>query len=321
MMSYTEQSIRPLYFDEFLGQDQMIANLKVFIEASQLRGDILDHCILYGPPGLGKTTLAKIIANALGSQFISLSALGIEHTGDLIAVLSDLQTGDILFIDEIHRLSKSLQETLYTIMEDFYIDIIIGKEQDARSVRLEIEPFILIGATTQISQLTAAFLDRFGIHCKFDYYAIEDIQGIITRNAQIEMCNIERSGIIELSKRSRGTPRLANRYFKRIRDFAKVAHVQSIDGQLVKKALDQLHVDASGLNQIDLLYLEALVHRFGGGPVGVGALASMLALDVNALEQVYEPYLLQIGMIQRTPRGRLATDLAYQHLGLKKPFV
>lgn len=319
-MKPMKQSLRPDTFDTFIGQDEMIDSLKIFIKASQLRNEVLDHCLLYGPAGLGKTTLARVIANDLKTSMISLSALGIEHTGDLIAVLSDLNEGDVLFIDEIHRLPKGLQETLYTVMEDFYIDIIMGRDQEARSVRLEIAPFILIGATTQISYLTPPFLDRFGIHCKFDYYKPKEIQAIIMRNAQIEMCNIESSAIIELSKRSRGTPRLANRYFKRIRDFAKVAHQNTIDGPLVKKALDQLQVDACGLNQMDALYLNVLIHRFNGGPVGVGALASILALDVGALEQVYEPYLLQIGMIQRTPRGRIATAQAYEHLGVQIPF-
>ncbi len=319
-MSEFEKSLRPHSFEDFIGQKHIINNLKIYIQAAMMRDEVLDHCLFHGPAGLGKTSLAQIMANELKVDLTALSALGISHSGDLIAVVSDLKRGEILFIDEIHRLSKSLQETLYTIMEDFSIDIVVGSEESARSIHLKLEPFTLIGATTLVSNLTPAFKDRFGIQAKFEYYDAQDIQSIIMRSSEIMMCNIDTNAIIEITKRSRGTPRIANRYLKRVWDFATVYQNQSIDSELALHALDQLNIDESGLSDTDLQYLQVLIGRFKGGPVGVQALASILSEEVSTLESVYEPYLLQIGMIDRTSRGRIATQSAYHHLGIIKDF-
>lgn len=319
-MNSFEIGLRPYTFNDFVGQSKIITNLKVFIEAVQLRDEVLDHCLLYGPAGLGKTTLAYVISNELSTDITSLSALGINRPGDLIAVISDLKRGDILFIDEIHRLSKPLQETLYTIMEDYYIDIVVGSEESARTIRLDVEPFTLIGATTHLSKLSPPFKDRFGILCKFEYYEEAEISAIISRSSQIMMCNIDADGIIELTKRSRGTPRIANRYLKRVWDFATVLNNHQIDETSTRFALDQMNIDECGLSEMDIQYLKVLIERFAGGPVGIQALSSLLAEDIAALESVYEPYLLQIGMINRTPRGRVATDKAYEHLNIHRDF-
>lgn len=313
-----DYNLRPQNLSDFIGQKHMIDNLKVFIQAAQHRNEVLDHCLMHGPAGLGKTTLAHILANTMDAQLFSLSALATHHQGDLIAMMSDLQRGDVLFIDEIHRLNKPLQETLYTIMEDFYVDITVGSDENARNVRLDIEPFTLIGATTELSQLSKPFIDRFGIRCKFEYYDEMEIHSILKRSSEIMMCNIDTNGIIEISKRSRGTPRIANRYLKRVWDFATVFNESIITEDNAIYALDQLNVDQRGLHDIEIQYLKVLVDRFNGGPVGIGALSSILSEAIDTLEHVYEPYLLQIGMINRTPRGRVATQKAYIHLGIPK---
>lgn len=309
-------SLRPRRFEQFVGQKRIIENLKVFIEASQMRGESLDHCLLFGPAGLGKTSLAHLMSHEMGVDLIALSSLGIEHMGDLLAVISDLKAKDILFIDEIHRLSKPLQESLYTIMEDGYIDIVVGEQEMARAVRLDFEPFTLVGASTDISNLSSPFLDRFGIHLQFDYYQDEEIQEILMQNSEIMMCKIVTDGIIELSKRSRGIPRLANRYLKRIRDFANVEKSEIISKDLVLRAFDLLNVDDLGLLWQDLEYLRVLITQFNNGPVGVSSLASVLHTDISVLENSIEPYLMQIGLIQRTSRGRIACAKAQKHLAL-----
>lgn len=305
---------RPKNFSDFVGQKELIDNLRVYIKAACNRKESLDHCLLHGPAGLGKTSLAHVIAIEMSVEIVSISALSIEHVGDMIAIASDLKPLSVLFIDEIHRLSKPLQETLYTIMEDFMIDIVIGNNEDARTVRLELEPFTLIGATTDLSFLSHPFMERFGIHCVLNYYDDVDIQEIIVRNARLEMCKITQDGIIELSLRSRGIPRLAKRYFKRIKDFAVVEQIDVLDGDLVTYALNQMGIDHLGLNDFDKQYLKVLDEQFSGGPVGVSSIASVLSVDAHTLETIYEPYLLKLGLIQRTPSGRVLSEIGMKHI-------
>ncbi len=313
-----EYSLRPRYLSEYIGQKQVKENLKVFIEAAKMRQEALDHVLLYGPPGLGKTTLSQIIANELGVRIRTTSGPAIERAGDLAAILSNLQEGDVLFIDEIHRLHHSVEEVLYPGMEDFCLDIMIGKGPSARSIRLDLPQFTLIGATTRAGLLSAPLRDRFGVIHRLEYYDISDLTLIITRAADIFGIPIDLQGAQEISMRSRGTPRIANRLLKRVRDFVQVARENKITAELASVALERLQVDRRGLDHIDHKYLYAVIEQYRGGPVGLDTIASSIGEDSHTIEEVYEPYLMQIGFIQRTPRGRVASPLAYQHLG--KPF-
>ncbi len=309
-----EENIRPSMLDEYIGQDEVKENIRVFVEAAKIRKEALDHVLLYGPPGLGKTTLAHIIANELGSNIKTTTGPALEKSGDLAAVLSSLEPGDVLFIDEIHRIPKFIEEILYPAMEDFELDIIVGSEGSSRSIKIDLPPFTLVGATTRAGDISAPLRDRFGIVSKLNYYSIDELKEIIKRTSRVLSMNISDDAALELAKRSRKTPRIANRLFKRVRDFAQVNEEEEISLETTKKALERLKVDEYGLDQIDIEYLESLITKFNGGPVGVETIASSIGEEVSTLEDVVEPYLMQEGFIKRTQRGRIATDKSYNHL-------
>jgi Holliday junction DNA helicase RuvB len=310
-----ENNLRPGFLNEYIGQSKIKDNLKVYIEAAKLRKEPLDHVLFYGPPGLGKTTLAGIIAKEMGVNIKITSGPAIEKPGDMAAILNNLQEGDVLFIDEIHRLNRQVEEVLYPAMEDFAIDILIGKGQAARSIRLDLPKFTLIGATTRAGLLTAPLRDRFGVINKMEYYTVEELKQIIIRSAAVFEIFIDDEGATELARRSRGTPRLANRLLKRVRDFALIKYNGNISLEVTNYALDLLDVDKLGLDSTDRHILETIIEKFQGGPVGLDTLAAALGEDSGTLEDVYEPYLIMNGLVTRTPRGRVATPFAYRHLG------
>lgn len=311
-----QYSLRPRRLQEYIGQHQAKQNLTVFIKAAMARGEALDHVLLYGPPGLGKTTLAGIIANELSVNFRITSGPAIERPGDLAALLTNLNERDLLFIDEVHRLSRSVEEVLYSAMEDFALDIIIGKGPSARSIRIDLPPFTLVGATTRAGSLAAPLRDRFGVICRLEYYETEDLVRIIERAAAILQISIEDRGAAEIARRSRGTPRIANRLLKRVRDFAQVQGSGVITDEIADKSLELLEVDKNGLDRTDRRLLDTIIVKFGGGPVGLDTLAAAISEETETIEDVYEPFLLQLGYINRTPRGRVATQAAYKHLGI-----
>ena len=311
-------SLRPRYLKEYIGQTQAKENLHIFIEAAKLRGDTLDHVLLYGPPGLGKTTLAGIVANELGVNFRVTSGPAIERAGDLAALLSNLQPGDVLFIDEIHRLSRSVEEVLYSAMEDYALDIIIGKGPSARSVRIELPKFTLIGATTRAGALAAPLRDRFGVISRLEYYKQNELEFIVSRSADILDIHMDPEGASEIARRSRGTPRIANRLLKRVRDVAQVLGDGVITKDIADQALQRLDIDRLGLDRIDRRILSTIIEKFDGGPVGVDTIAASVSEERESIEDVYEPYLMQLGLLARTNRGRIVTPAAYDHLGLPR---
>lgn len=312
-----ENNLRPTMLSDYIGQEKAKNNLKVFIEAAKNRGEALDHVLLYGPPGLGKTTMASIIANEMGSHLKITSGPAIEKPGELAAILNNLNENDVLFIDEIHRLNRQVEEVLYPAMEDFAIDIMIGKGQAARSIRLDLPHFTLVGATTRAGMLTAPLRDRFGVVNRLEFYSKEELSQIVLRSADVLDVTIDEMGALEIAKRSRGTPRLANRLLKRVRDFAEVSFEGHISEEVAKKALDRLEVDSFGLDQVDRNIILTMIEKFSGKPVGLDTLAAAIGEDAGTIEDVYEPYLIQNGLLSRTPRGRVATEAAYRHFGLE----
>lgn len=317
-MDFTEENLRPGELDEYIGQNEIKENLRVFIEASKMRNESLDHVLLYGPPGLGKTTLAHIIANELGTNIKTASGPSLEKGGDLAAVLSTLEPGDVLFIDEIHRMPKFVEEILYPAMEDFELDIIIGADGKSRSIKIDLPPFTLVGATTRAGDLSSPLRDRFGIISKLNYYTTEELTKIIKRTSRVLNMKISDDAALEIAKRCRKTPRIANRLFKRVRDFALVEGTGAIDYEITLNSLNRLKVDNYGLDGIDIEYLTALITKFNGGPVGIETISASIGEEVSTIEDVIEPFLLQEGFIKRTPRGRVATRASYEHLGFEK---
>ena len=314
----TDNSIRPEVLSEYIGQSEVKENIKVFIEAAKMRGEALDHVLLYGPPGLGKTTLAFIIANEMGTNIKTASGPSIEKSGDLAAVLSTLEAGDVLFIDEIHRMPKFIEEILYPAMEDFTLDIIVGGDGSSRSIKIDLPPFTLVGATTRAGDLTSPLRDRFGIISKLQFYTEEELTQIVKRTAKVLDVEIDDDAAVELASRSRGTPRIANRLIKRVRDFALVEGNGNITKDVTDMALNRLKVDKMGLDDTDHALLRTIIEKFNGGPVGVEAISSAIGEEVSTIEDVYEPYLLQTGLLKRTNRGRVVTDLGYKALGIEK---
>lgn len=311
-----DNNIRPESLDEYVGQTEVKENIRVFIEAAKLRNEPLDHVLLYGPPGLGKTTLANIIANELGTNLKTASGPAIEKSGDLAAILSTLEPGDVLFIDEIHRMPRFIEEILYPAMEDFTLDIVVGTDNNTRSIKIDLPPFTLVGATTRAGDLTSPLRDRFGITCKLKYYDEDELRLIIERTSRVLKMSIDHNAAVSLAKRSRGTPRIANRLFKRVRDFALVDGLSMINEEITDKALTRLKVDKVGLDEVDLEFLRAIIEKFNGGPVGVETIATSIGEEISTIEDVIEPYLLQNGFIKRTARGRVVTKKAYEHLGV-----
>ena len=307
-------SLRPLRLVDYVGQEDVKTKLEVYIKAALLRNESLDHCLLYGPPGLGKTTLAQIIANELGTNIRYVSGPSIERSGDLAAVLTQLEPGDVLFIDEIHRIPRNIEEVLYSAMEDYVLDIMIGKDGNTRSIRVDLPPFTLVGATTRFGDLSAPLRDRFGVVERLEYYTVDELYKIVLRTANVYQIEIEKDAAIELARRSRGTPRIANRLFRRVRDFATVLGNGVITKDIASSSLDRLHIDSNGLDYTDYRYLRAIVNNFKGGPVGVEAVAATISEEASTIEDVYEPFLLQEGYINRTPRGRVVTEKTYKLL-------
>lgn len=313
----SEKTLRPQTLDDYIGQKKATDNLKIFIEAAKMRNEPLDHVLFYGPPGLGKTTLAGIISNEMGVDIRITSGPAIERAGDLAAILTNLNENDVLFIDEIHRLNRSVEEVLYSAMEDYALDIIIGKGPSARSIRLDIAKFTLIGATTRAGSLSAPLRDRFGVSCKFEMYTPEELKRIISRSAEILGVSVDEKSMDEMARRSRGTPRVANRMLKRVRDFSQVRGNGSIDIDITKQALQALGVDPMGLESLDREILRTIIERFKGGPVGIDTIAASIGEERVTIEDVYEPYLIQKGFLHRTPKGRVVSELAYKHLGIE----
>ena len=313
-----DNTIRPETIDEYIGQTDVKENIKVFVEAAKLRNEPLDHVLLYGPPGLGKTTLAFIIAHELGTKIKTASGPSIEKSGDLAAILSSLEPGDVLFVDEIHRMPRYIEEILYPAMEDFSLDIIVGSEGNTRNIKIDLPPFTLVGATTRAGDLSAPLRDRFGIISKLQFYTTEELTEIVKRTSRVLETPIEDDAAVELAKRSRGTPRIANRLFKRVRDFAMVKGRNKIDLEITDEALNRLKIDKMGLDNTDRELLLAIINKFNGGPVGIEAISSTIGEEITTIEDVYEPYLLQNGLIKRTSRGRVVTDKAYEVLGIEK---
>ena len=313
-----DSTIRPETMAEYIGQTDVKENIKVFVDAAKMRNETLDHVLLYGPPGLGKTTLAFIIAHELGTNIKTASGPSIEKSGDLAAILSSLEPGDVLFIDEIHRMPRYIEEILYPAMEDFSLDIIVGSEGNSRNIKIDLPPFTLVGATTRAGDLSSPLRDRFGIVSKLQFYSIEELSQIVKRTSRVLNMPIDDDAALELAKRSRGTPRIANRLFKRVRDFAMVKKSETITKEITEDALEKLKVDKIGLDNTDREFLLAIINRFNGGPVGIEAISSSIGEETITIEDVYEPYLLQIGLLKRTARGRVVTDKAYEVLGIEK---
>lgn len=312
-----DMTIRPVSLDEYVGQSEIKENLGVFIKSSVMRGETLDHILLYGPPGLGKTTLAYIIANELGTNIKTASGPSIEKSGDLAAILSTLEEGDVLFIDEIHRIPRYIEEILYPAMEDFYLDIIVGSDGSSRNIKINLPHFTLVGATTRAGDLSSPLRDRFGITCKLNYYTTEELATIVKRSAKVLDLNIDDDAAITIARRSRKTPRIANRLLKRVSDFALVSGKSVIDKEITNESLDRLHVDEYGLDSVDIEYLESLINKFNGGPVGIESIAASIGEEQTTIEDVIEPFLLQEGFIKRTIRGRQVTDKTYDYLGIE----